>query len=828
MAKKKRTGETPSWSRKLHGCKFAFTGKMEIMYKATAVECLKVYGGKHVEKLDRSVAYLVTGNPGNAVTAAKKRAAKLNDAGAAIQIIDEAGFHQLLIPTTAEALEMLSSQRGRKAWRRLRTQVDGFFVDFDGWDFRGAELSGCWLRDCSLDGADFRNAELVDAALPEMCEAKFDNADLRETSSQGWTDCSLKRVDMTDGAFYFYGAYYEGNDFTGAKLVRVRSDGTQLSSCIFKNADLTSADLPRIEARKCDFTGAKLIDGGFRESDFSKSVFVRAKLNNGDFNRSSFRGADLRNADLRGALLEMADFTGAKLDGANFADALLQGAKIPNAAIKKAKGLVVPKMKLTGPQAKKLLQAAGKADLLVTSAKLSTTHGPVELRFRVEAKTYGDFLTKCSIGNESRQFFDNTGYSNPRTPLANIWTLGVSRFDGQLDLDSITSQSKKCPVKGKQLQELAKAAWCEAFEVELPSPEEHQALKKAKSASKREVRAEMLEELRGAAGGVKKWNRRTAKEFQAAGDFRRSDCNSLDLVSVKFKGVDFQASKFENAILNKATFQKGCDFRKANFVGADLREAILRGVVLEQADFRLADLRKAILTGCSLKGCSFADANMTNVDLSKSDLRGADFSSAKLSGKFSGASYDEKTKFPNKFGKTSEMKWQGHGLPPDQRTKRSKSKMDFSLFMERLAQSVDAARLKNALKMLQANAFELYSESDSDHLAGIVKSQTDSSLVYSCHLDSAGSFSCCTQNLNACGGLRGALCKHLLVLIIGLAKQGKMDLQLVDAWAESSQQNKPTLDKDQMASLLLKYKGAEAGDVDWRPTETVPEDFYSM
>ena len=52
---------------------------------------------------------------------------------------------------------------------------------------------------------------------------------------------------------------------------------------------------------------------------------------------------------------------------------------------------------------------------------------------------------------------------------------------------------------------------------------------------------------------------------------------------------------------------------------------------------------------------------------------------------------------------------------------------------------------------------------------GVVKSQSSKDLVYSCRLAADGAFGCCTQNLRPCGGLRGALCKHLLVLIVGLA-----------------------------------------------------------
>jgi hypothetical protein len=45
---------------------------------------------------------------------------------------------------------------------------------------------------------------------------------------------------------------------------------------------------------------------------------------------------------------------------------------------------------------------------------------------------------------------------------------------------------------------------------------------------------------------------------------------------------------------------------------------------------------------------------------------------------------------------------------------------------------------------------------------------------------------------------------------------------------DASGGNAPALDKDAMSETFIKYKGAEAGTVDWRPTETIPEDYYAM
>jgi hypothetical protein len=80
-------------------------------------------------------------------------------------------------------------------------------------------------------------------------------------------------------------------------------------------------------------------------------------------------------------------------------------------------------------------------------------------------------------------------------------------------------------------------------------------------------------------------------------------------------------------------------------------------------------------------------------------------------------------------------------------------------------------------------------------------------------------------------GLRGEPCKHILVLILGLAKAGELAPQTADKWVCASRGRKHTWNatlRDEVGDTLLKYKGAVAGEIDWRPTETIPEDFYAM
>jgi hypothetical protein len=153
--------------------------------------------------------------------------------------------------------------------------------------------------------------------------------------------------------------------------------------------------------------------------------------------------------------------------------------------------------------------------------------------------------------------------------------------------------------------------------------------------------------------------------------------------------------------------------------------------------------------------------------------------------------------------------------------------VDLKGFIAQLTAATDQSRMSKATKMLQADRFQLFSEVTETQLTGVVKSQTDPSLVYACRLSSTGDFCCCTQNLFACGGLRGALCKHLLVLLVGLAQSGVLDPAKANAWAKASQRKKPKLDSEGMSATFIKYKGAQAGEIDWRPTETIPEDYYA-
>jgi hypothetical protein len=133
--------------------------------------------------------------------------------------------------------------------------------------------------------------------------------------------------------------------------------------------------------------------------------------------------------------------------------------------------------------------------------------------------------------------------------------------------------------------------------------------------------------------------------------------------------------------------------------------------------------------------------------------------------------------------------------------------------------------------MLKHEKHQLFYEIEPALIRGIVRSQTRADLVYSCVLTDDGVYSCATPDVAKCMGLSNEPCKHIMVLVIGLARAGLFDPATADRWMLAAAKKGPRWNKtvkNHISDSLLKYKGAEAGEIDWRPTETIPEDFYAM
>ncbi len=153
--------------------------------------------------------------------------------------------------------------------------------------------------------------------------------------------------------------------------------------------------------------------------------------------------------------------------------------------------------------------------------------------------------------------------------------------------------------------------------------------------------------------------------------------------------------------------------------------------------------------------------------------------------------------------------------------------LDFAGFISQLYGHVDKPKLGRALDMLRKDRFQLYAKVEQQHVVGVVRSQSSSS-VYASWLDEDGKYGCSQPDLEDCMGLQGTTCKHLMVLVVGLARTGQISYARALEWMQGTQGKGPRKNATLCAETLIQYKGATAGEVDWRPTETIPEDYYAM
>lgn len=138
-------------------------------------------------------------------------------------------------------------------------------------------------------------------------------------------------------------------------------------------------------------------------------------------------------------------------------------------------------------------------------------------------------------------------------------------------------------------------------------------------------------------------------------------------------------------------------------------------------------------------------------------------------------------------------------------------------------------KISKAVRMYKKEKNLLYIDNAEQSLKAVVKSQTQpNKLEYACCLNDDGTYFCGTQNLYSCGGLRGSICKHIILSLIATVKEGLMTKsQLID-WVKKSVDIKPKFNKPEATKIFLKYKDALDGKIEWRPIEVYPEDFMAF
>jgi uncharacterized protein YjbI with pentapeptide repeats len=785
----------------LAGKTVAFVGKFG--YQDLWLKILQTWAanrGGIVVDADQKPQYLVWGEgrggrpPGDVARIQKRHPA--------VTALDQAAFLQLVLPSGDELLEAFRAG-SYKDWDNLDSalRLCKTPLDLNDRDFRGLNLKSAKLECAALDGADLRCAQLQFAHLPALTGAKCDDAVAHNIHLMNLTDCSFRRAAL-EKAWLFWG---QSNaivrcDFRDAKLPAARMEGGKCSECNFTAADLSDAELERTTFTDCTFANCDLSRIHAPRTKFERADFQNAKLERADLRNASLVNADLRNANLRDAVLSDADLTGANVDGADFAGAVLTGAMISGIDFSIAKNFVAATMRKAGPKLLKLAAAASDSPGFMTTAEVEL--GPDDFS-TLQIKGCAPHIHATSQNQCRVHFvFDQIPaptFENGMLNLADRWP------NSTLRLDSITVKGSR-NVRGKKLQELARAAWAEVFGVTLDPA----ALKQQEEQQRQEAldrREGMVADLR--IKGSEAWNS-LAHRDQERIDLRGVDLHGARLPRLSMWGRVLQGTNFSGAVLTGAELWH-CKLLKADLSGANLSDADLSHAILEKANLKGANLKGAKLDNAKLQGADFTDANLEDASLG-------------------GAQFDEATQFPAGFALPEGMAWKGDGPRPGLKAIQASraGSLDFETFLKQLNDKVERSRMEKAGSMLKAERFRLFSEVKDDSIVGVVKSQSNAELAYSCRLASDGSFGCCTQNLRYCGGLRGALCKHLLVLIVGLARAGEIDAATVDHWINLSRGHKPSIDEDLMTDTFLRYKGAEAGEIDWRPTETIPEDFYAM
>lgn len=560
---------------------------------------------------------------------------------------------------------------------------------------------------------------------------------------------------------------------------RTSIHGVDLSAATLKNAPLDD-----IRFDDCRFVGAKLEHVSFgvaTDCDFSRVIANSSQF--ADAPNCRFKQAKLNDCEFAGDLSN-ADFTGASLEETLLSNARRHGFGIGK--IQASTGTVFAKANLSSTQWHDLhLKSAdfGGADLTNAAfANCSIESGS----FR-DAKLCGAAFVGCKLPNADLTNADLTGANLAGADLtgatlarANLKNANLrgTKLDG-VDLSKVKNYDPSAAAAGA-----AGPALTELDQVNAKA-QRIQVTFQVRASESADAHPVSID-----SSGLKwGWGVQTPQNIPSARLFRTGSPLAFSDAMLHLANVAGHMQVcFETLEVSSTKSPTG---------GKELRELVLRGIAEAFAQDIPAEEELAAAT----RQYRAAEREKGAADRQRRERAKAEAAKEKEQAKKQIAKQIEKT-----VGKVS----------------------DVASFLKALEVRIEKPKIDKATKMLKASGFKLFNDVTDEHVSGVVKSQTDPDLVYACRVAHDGQYSCCTQNLNVCGGLRGSICKHALVLIIGLVQAGELDPTTIDGWIAKTHSVKPLLDKETMGAIFIKYKGAEAGEVDWRPTETVPEDYYAL
>jgi uncharacterized protein YjbI with pentapeptide repeats len=470
-----------AWTKRLAGKSIAF---------ATSLPDPKWYGelassagAKVAKAVAAGVDYLVVDGP-KAVE--KKQAEKLNEKGTRIPILLPTDFFNLLAPTLDEIKELCEAGlEGEYLWRGMKnTGVP--MPDLTGADFHGIKFDRhVDFGVPELVGVDLHDADLGFAVLPALREVNLQGVNLRGGMLKKMTDCRAAKVVLTWA--YVNPSQLVRVDFADAVMQSLHGQGSQITDCSFKGADLQDAELEQAQFSGVDFTGANLTGARLLGCKFAGGTLARANLAGADLSITDLRDADLRGADLRGACLFHADLTGATIDGANFEGASLFGTTMAGIDPAKATGLDPDKPHgrgHAGPNLEQLSRLARDSKRLDVTAVFDLSEENVSVAVRCSKQVVD--VSHAIFGRPTGAV---SGFGPANRSFADGLLYLTNRFlTAKLRPDSVVIKSDKVPIPGKELKKIVFAAVEEAFGLNPLDEEERKESDKAKKKAETDPR----------------------------------------------------------------------------------------------------------------------------------------------------------------------------------------------------------------------------------------------------------------------------------------------------------------------------------------------------
>jgi hypothetical protein len=169
---------------------------------------------------------------------------------------------------------------------------------------------------------------------------------------------------------------------------------------------------------------------------------------------------------------------------------------------------------------------------------------------------------------------------------------------------------------------------------------------------------------------------------------------------------------------------------------------------------------------------------------------------------------------------------------PATRARAKTEKMGNESIFELIDQKSDGGKtfrkIERALVMLGNQRNLLMIKSQKDSLMAVVKSQTTDGIEYATYISETGRYFCCPQDLEYCLGMKGSLCKHIILSLAAACKDGTVPKDTLKKWIQNTQGKHPIIDENMAAGLFVESKMPKDARIGWREIEILPEDMMAF